>query len=94
MFVAMGLSAVIPVLHGVRKYGAAQMGKQIGLSWLVGQGMLYIAGAAIYAVSSFIFDEVSCSQVWTLTSCRLECQSAGIQAGSTSSAALTRYSTC
>ncbi|KAF7509939.1 hypothetical protein GJ744_007253 [Endocarpon pusillum] len=49
MFVLMGLSAVFPVLHGLRLYGASQMKKQIGLSWLVLQGGLYILGAAIYA---------------------------------------------
>ncbi|KAK5107856.1 hypothetical protein LTR62_000616 [Meristemomyces frigidus] len=49
MFVAMGLSAVIPVVHGLRTYGVKQMEDQIGLSWLVGQGVLYVAGAAIYA---------------------------------------------
>lgn len=48
----MGLSAIVPVLHGLRIYGVAQLEKQIGLSWLVGQGVLYVAGAAIYAVSS------------------------------------------
>lgn len=52
MFVAMGLSAVVPVLHGVKLYGIAQMERQIGLSWLVSQGVLYLTGAAIYAVSS------------------------------------------
>lgn len=51
MFVAMGLSAVFPVFHGVKLYGYAQLEKQIGLSWMVLQGALYIAGAAIYAVS-------------------------------------------
>ena len=51
MFVAMGLSAVFPVLHGLQMYGYRQLEKQIGLSWLVSQGVLYIAGAAIYAVS-------------------------------------------
>lgn len=51
MFVSMGLSAIVPVLHGVSKYGVAQLEKQIGLSWLVAQGVLYVAGAAIYAVS-------------------------------------------
>lgn len=50
MFVLMGLSAVFPVLHGFRLYGASQLKKQIGLSWLVLQGGLYILGAAIYAV--------------------------------------------
>lgn len=49
MFVAMGLSAIVPVLHGIRLYGIAQLERQIGLSWLVLQGVLYILGAAIYA---------------------------------------------
>lgn len=52
VFVAMGLSAVVPVLHGVKLYGAAQLQKQMGLSWVVGQGVLYILGAAIYAVGA------------------------------------------
>ena len=50
MFVAMGLSAVFPVFHGLRVYGVAQLEKQIGLSWLVLQGVLYVLGAVIYAV--------------------------------------------
>ncbi|KAK3072297.1 hypothetical protein LTR53_007073 [Teratosphaeriaceae sp. CCFEE 6253] len=49
MFVAMGLSAVIPVIHGLQMYGAAQLEKQMGLSWVVSQGVLYIVGAAVYA---------------------------------------------
>ena len=51
MFVAMGLSAVFPVLHGLQMYGYKQLEKQIGLSWLVTQGVLYITGAGLYAVS-------------------------------------------
>ena len=51
MFVSMGLSALVPVLHGLQLYGYKQLEKQIGLSWLVSQGVLYVAGAAIYAVS-------------------------------------------
>ncbi|OJK05231.1 hemolysin III family protein [Aspergillus aculeatinus CBS 121060] len=49
MFVGMGLSAVFPVIHGLRLYGLGQMTRQIGLGWLVLQGLLYILGAAIYA---------------------------------------------
>ncbi|SMY20961.1 unnamed protein product [Zymoseptoria tritici ST99CH_1A5] len=49
MFVLMGLSAVIPVVHGVSKYGYAQMEQRMGLSYAIGQGVLYIVGAAIYA---------------------------------------------
>ncbi|KAL9596140.1 MAG: hypothetical protein Q9219_006001 [cf. Caloplaca sp. 3 TL-2023] len=50
MFVAMGLSAVLPVLHGLKLYGLQQMNDRIGLFWLVLQGVLYILGAGIYAV--------------------------------------------
>ncbi|KAK3649712.1 hypothetical protein LTR56_006672 [Elasticomyces elasticus] len=49
MFVAMGLSAAIPVLHGLQMYGPAQLERQMGLSWVVGQGVLYLVGAVLYA---------------------------------------------
>jgi len=49
MFVALGLSAIFPVLHGLSLYGFRQMGYQIGLGWLVLQGVLYIGGAGLYA---------------------------------------------
>ena len=49
MFVAMGLSTVVPVGHGLYIYGLAQLDRQIGLKWLVLQGALYILGAGIYA---------------------------------------------
>ncbi|KAL2393961.1 ADIPOR-like receptor SPBC12C2.09c [Exophiala dermatitidis] len=49
MFVGMGISAVFPVLDGLRTYGVHAMQKQIGLSWLVLQGALYILGAGLYA---------------------------------------------
>lgn len=50
MFIAMGLSAVFPVLHGLKLYGIWQMINQIGLFWVVLQGFFYILGACIYAV--------------------------------------------
>lgn len=51
MFVALGLSAVFPVLHGLRLYGFQQMEQQMGVVWVVLQGALYIVGAGVYAVS-------------------------------------------
>lgn len=51
MFVAMGLSAVFPVLHGLQIYGWEQLERQMSLSWVILQGALYITGAALYAVS-------------------------------------------
>ena len=50
MFVGFGLSAVFPVLHGVRIYGANSMQYSMGLYWIILQGFLYILGAALYAV--------------------------------------------
>lgn len=49
MFVAMGLSAIVPVLHGLELFGYEYMQRAIGLNWLVTQGALYILGAGIYA---------------------------------------------
>ncbi|KAF2718855.1 HlyIII-domain-containing protein [Polychaeton citri CBS 116435] len=48
-FVAMGLMAIFPSIHGLLLYGLAQLELRIGFSWLVTQGVLYITGAAIYA---------------------------------------------
>jgi len=49
MFVAMGLSAVFPVLHGIEIYGVQEMRDRIGLFWMVLEGFLYILGAGLYA---------------------------------------------
>lgn len=49
MFVLMGLSAVVPMLHGVKIYGLEQMRKTASLNWVVFQGALYIIGAGFYA---------------------------------------------
>ena len=51
MFVAMGLSAVLPVLHGLKIYGFKQMQDRMGMTWMVLEGFLYILGAGLYAVS-------------------------------------------
>ena len=50
MFVAMGLSAVLPILHGMQLYGLATLTHTIGLRWVVLQGIPYIVGAGLYAV--------------------------------------------
>ena len=52
MFAAMGLSAVFPVVHGVLIYGAAKMDALSGMRWTILQGVLYLTGAALYAVST------------------------------------------
>ena len=50
MFVALGLSAIFPIVHGLAIYGHEQLKQSVGLYWAVLQGFLYILGAAIYAV--------------------------------------------
>jgi predicted membrane channel-forming protein YqfA (hemolysin III family) len=52
MFVLMGMSAVFPVLHGLKLHGFHQMRERIGLTWMLLQGFLYILGAGLYAVSN------------------------------------------
>ena len=49
MFVLMGLSAVVPMFHGIKVYGLAHMREAASLDWVVAQGALYILGAVIYA---------------------------------------------
>jgi len=49
MFVAMGLSAVFPVVHGLQTRGVEILNKTIAFPWLAGHGILYIVGATIYA---------------------------------------------
>jgi predicted membrane channel-forming protein YqfA (hemolysin III family) len=99
MFVAMGLSALFPVLHGIRTFGVAQLERQIGLSWLVTQGVLYILGAGIYAVS--IHSTLHCGEnVQQGTERangmfrRLASRKSWRRALSTSGAVRTRYSMC
>ena len=55
MFIAMGLSALFPVFHGLYLYGLHRMNQQISLTWLVLEGFLYILGASVYAVSWNLF---------------------------------------
>jgi adiponectin receptor len=45
----MGLSAVVPLGHGLRLFGQATLTRTASLRWVVGQGALYMAGAGIYA---------------------------------------------
>lgn len=51
MFVGLGVSGVIPVIHGLTIYGYQELNGRTGLNWVLLQGVLYILGAFIYAVS-------------------------------------------
>ncbi|KAI0184626.1 hemolysin III family channel protein [Xylaria flabelliformis] len=50
MFVGLGVSGVVPVLHGLRLYGYQSLNERMGLDWVLLQGALYIFGAFLYAV--------------------------------------------
>ncbi|KAI0456612.1 hemolysin-III channel protein Izh2 [Xylaria acuta] len=50
MFVGLGVSGVVPVLHGLRLYGYQSLNERMGLDWVLLQGGLYIFGAFLYAV--------------------------------------------
>jgi Haemolysin-III related len=52
MFIALGLSAFVPILHGVNSHGVAGMNLRITLfPWLALEGVCYLLGACLYAVS-------------------------------------------
>lgn len=50
MFVGLGLSGVVPIIHALTFYEYGELGERMGLSWVVFQGALYILGAFLYAV--------------------------------------------
>ena len=50
MFVAQGLSGIVPLLHGIELYGMSDMRSRVGFVWLALEGFMYILGAGLYAV--------------------------------------------
>ncbi|KAL1837727.1 hypothetical protein VTJ49DRAFT_3443 [Mycothermus thermophilus] len=50
MFVGLGASGVIPILHTLTRSSFADLHQRMGLGWVLLQGILYIIGAFIYAV--------------------------------------------
>ena len=50
MFIGLGLSGVIPTLHGMYIYGVSELERRMSLSWIIAQGAMYIFGAVLYAV--------------------------------------------
>ena len=47
VFIALGSSGVIPVLHGLVSHGFTKLCVEMGFAWLVASGALYIAGALL-----------------------------------------------
>ena len=47
VFIVLGISAVVPVTHGLLTHGVYRMRHEMGLDWLLLSGLLYIAGALL-----------------------------------------------
>lgn len=68
MFVGLGVSGVIPVLHGLSFYGYRQLDERMSLSWVLLQGGLYIFGAFFYAVSIWSSTSQKEAERWPICS--------------------------
>ncbi|KAF8609920.1 HlyIII-domain-containing protein [Ceratobasidium sp. AG-I] len=49
VFLTLGLTAIVPVIHGLWLYGFLRLRNEMGLLWLVASGASYVVGALIYA---------------------------------------------
>lgn len=50
MFVGLGASGVVPIIHALTFNSFSQLDERMGLRWVMLQGALYIFGAFLYAV--------------------------------------------
>ncbi|KAG6021333.1 hypothetical protein E4U41_002523 [Claviceps citrina] len=50
MFIGLGLSGVVPVIHGLSIYGYAGLDDRMSISFVFAQGAMYIFGAVLYAI--------------------------------------------
>ncbi len=57
MFISLGLSGVVPVLHGLSTDGFHKLNEQMSVALVVAQGAMYIFGAVLYAVCISTPDE-------------------------------------
>lgn len=53
MFIGLGLSGVVPVIHGITLYGYQGLEDRMSISWVLLHGVMYIFGAVLYAVWLF-----------------------------------------
>ncbi|KAJ8081844.1 hypothetical protein PM082_007690 [Marasmius tenuissimus] len=49
VFVGLGLCAIVPILHWACAHGIQKMFREMGFSWLLLSGCIYILGALLYA---------------------------------------------
>jgi len=52
MFIALGTSGIVPVIHGLQKYSFQELEDRMSLSLVLLHGLMYIFGAVLYAVRS------------------------------------------
>ncbi|KAM4067063.1 integral membrane protein [Hirsutella rhossiliensis] len=50
MFIGLGLSGVIPVVHAITVHGYQVVEDRMSISWVIAHGAMYIFGAVLYAV--------------------------------------------
>ena len=50
MFVGMGLSSIVAIIHGCYKYGVAEFNNRMRIDWMVYEGIQYGLGTILYAV--------------------------------------------
>jgi len=90
MFVGLGTSGVVPILHILAtEYSYSQLNDIMGLNWVLLQGFLYVFGAFLYAVRALI--QHSWVSILINTKPRPGGRSASFQDLSTYWGALTRY---
>jgi adiponectin receptor len=58
-FVVTSLSGFVPLGHGIKLFGFAQMAKQSGILYYLGEGLLLAVGTFFYAVSTEVMRQVS-----------------------------------
>ena len=60
MFIGLGLSGCIPVIHGITIYGYSGLELRMSVTLVILQGAMYILGAMVYAVrrhyGQFVFE--------------------------------------
>ncbi|KAK7214113.1 hypothetical protein V2G26_021291 [Clonostachys chloroleuca] len=49
IFIGLGLSGFIPIVHGVTIYGYRSLEDRISVTWIIIHGAMYILGAVLYA---------------------------------------------
>lgn len=64
MFISLGLSGVVPVIHGLSRDGFQKLNEQMSVALVATQGAMYIFGAVLYAVR---ISKNGLSIAWSLT---------------------------